>query len=133
MKLKHLKPKKEFKYKNPDPSVLDTFPNPGVKQVRLECTEFSSLCPVTGQPDWGTVGIEYIPDKKCIESKSLKLYLGMYRQFGGFAEKITQKIWEDLSTVLGPNIYYLRVVTQFSPRGGISIVARKTGGTLVEQ
>ena len=102
--MKHLKKKKEYKYSGPDKSVLDTFPNPGVHEVTLVCSEFTSLCPITGQPDYGVVTIYYIPDKLCLESKSLKLYLGMYRQFGGFAEKITSKIYTDLDKVLKPDL-----------------------------
>ena len=123
MELRHLKPKKEFQYENPDPRVLDTFENPGVNEVTLECIEFTSLCPVTGQPDFGKLKIIYQPKEKCLESKSLKLYLGMYRQFGGFAEKITQRIYWDLFSVLDP--IHLKVVSKFSYRGGISIEAYK--------
>ena len=123
MELRHLKPKKEFKYENPDLRVLDTFENPGVNEVTLECIEFTSLCPVTGQPDFGKLKIIYQPKEKCLESKSLKLYLGMYRQFGGFAEKITQRIYWDLFSVLDP--IHLKVVSKFSYRGGISVEAYK--------
>jgi len=119
LKLKHLKPKKEFQYQNPDPEVLDTFENPGVQEVTLDCTEFTSLCPVTGQPDYGTLEITYEPNEKCLESKSLKLYLGMYRQYGGFAEEITEKIYWDLHETLKPKC--LKVVSRFASRGGISI------------
>ena len=123
MELKYLKPKELFEYKNPDPRILDTFLNPGVNEVTLECIEFTSLCPVTGQPDYGKLKIIYTPKEKCVESKSLKLYLGMYRQFGGFAEKITQKIYWDLFQTLDP--IHLKVVSKFSYRGGISIEACK--------
>jgi len=121
--LKHLKPRELIEYENPDPKVLDTFENPGVNEVTLECIEFTSLCPVTGQPDLAKLKIIYQPKEKCLESKSLKLYLGMYRQFGGFAEKITQKIYWDLYSVLDP--IHLKVVSKFSYRGGISIEAHK--------
>ena len=126
MELKYLKPKKQEevnRYTDPDSRVLDTFENPGVNEVTLECIEFTSLCPVTGQPDFGKLKIIYTPKEKCLESKSLKLYLGTYRQFGGFAEKITQKIYWDLFSVLDP--IHLRVVSKFSYRGGISIEAYK--------
>ena len=121
MKLRYLKPKKEFSYKDPNPEVLDTFPNPGVIDVELTCREFTSLCPVTGQPDYAVIGIDYTPDKLCLESKSLKLYLGMYRLYGGFCEQVTHKICEDLFKVLTPKNIVVRGV--FTWRGGIKIEA----------
>jgi len=121
--LKHLKPKKEYKYKEPDLDTLDTFPNPGVGQVTLDCIEFTSLCPVTGQPDYYEVKVTYEPQDKCLESKSLKLYLGAYRQVGSFAEQLVQKIWEDICLVLKPK--GLLVQVKSSPRGGIFIKVKK--------
>lgn len=121
--MKWLKTKREYVYEHPESSwkVLDIFPNPGVSYVVMDCVEFTSLCPITGQPDYGRVIITYIPDRHCLESKSLKLYLGMYRQYGGFAEQITEKICEDLNKVLNPK--EVTVHTKFTTRGGVSIEA----------
>ena len=122
--LKHLKPKDvldQYEYSHPDPKMLDTFPNPGVDEVTLHCHEFTSLCPITGQPDYGEIKITYEPRYLCLESKSLKLYLGQYRQHGGFAEQITVKIYTDLFSVLHP--MHLKVESKFTSRGGIGIEA----------
>ena len=117
--MKVLKRKRQYKYKNPDRTVLDWFLNPGVEEVTLNCSEFTSLCPITGQPDYAEIRIIYQPDERCLESKSVKLYLGMYRQYGGFAEEITKKICDDLFKVLEPKS--LSVVSKFTRRGGVSI------------
>lgn len=121
MELKHLKLKRELSYNDPDPKVLDTFLNPGVQEVELTCKEFTSLCPVTGQPDYAVISVSYSPNKLCLESLSLKLYLGMYRQFGGFAEQITKKICGDIFKVLSPKD--ILVKGTFTWRGGIKIEA----------
>jgi len=117
--LKWLKPKREYQYENPNPKALDTFPNPGVEEVALTCKEFTSLCPITGQPDYAHFKVTYAPINSCLESKSLKLYLGAYRQYRGFAEQITEKICSDLWKVLKPD--KLIVGGHFSSRGGIEI------------
>ncbi len=117
--LKWLKTKKEFKYLNPQMVTLDTFKNPGVSEVSLVSTEFTSLCPITGQPDYATIKIIYQPKDKCLESKSLKLYLGQYRQYGGFAEEITRKIYIDIKFVLDPEV--LTIQGEFKSRGGVTI------------
>ncbi len=87
--------------------------------VKLNCPEFTSLCPITGQPDFATIYISYIPDDKIVESKSLKLYLFSYRNHGDFHEDCINKIMNDLVDLLQPR--YLEVWGKFLPRGGISI------------
>ena len=115
--MKHLKEKSE-QFNNPHHKILDTFPNPHVKKVALKGTEFTSLCPITRQPDYASIYIEYKPDKLCLESKSVKLYLGSYRNYAGFAEELTYKIKMDVQHVLECPV---RVTTYFKSRGGISI------------
>lgn len=100
---------------------LDLFPNPGVNIVVLEAIEFTSVCPVTGQPDMGTVQISYVPDKWCLESKSLKLYLWTFRERGVFCEALAQEIAATIASVLHPT--ELQVTVQQNPRGGIGVRA----------
>lgn len=105
-----------------DPSVLETFVNkhPGNDYwVRFNCPEFTSLCPITGQPDYAEIRIEYIPDERMVESKSLKLYLFSYRNHGDFHEDCVNKIMKDLINLMDPK--YIEVTGFFTPRGGISI------------
>ena len=106
-----------------DPSVLEAFPNkhPGRDYwVTFRCPEFTSLCPVTGQPDFATITIRYIPDKKMLESKSLKLYLFGFRNHGDFHEDCVNTIMDDLIRLMRPR--YIEVLGDFNARGGISIV-----------
>ncbi len=103
-------------------SVLDTFENkhPDVDYfVKFNCPEFTSLCPKTGQPDFATIYISYIPNIKMVESKSLKLYLFSFRNQGEFHEDCINTIVKDLVELLDPR--YLEVWGKFTPRGGISI------------
>lgn len=88
-------------------------------RVKLICSEFTSLCPVTGQPDFATVYIEYVPRKWLVESKSLKLYLTGFRNHGAFHEDCIESIAEDLNNLLRPQ--FLQVRGEFVPRGGIAI------------
>ena len=83
-------------------------------------SEFTSLCPKTGQPDFGKIMIEYIPDKLCVELKSLKIYLSSYRNDGIFYESVTNKILDDLVSVCKPR--YMKITADFNVRGGISSV-----------
>lgn len=102
---------------------LETFPNPkkeGDYEVSFECPEFTCLCPLTGQPDFATVRIRYIPDETCIELKSLKLYLWSYRDEGAFHEAVTNQILDDLVAACKPRS--MTVVGDFSVRGGIHTV-----------
>jgi 7-cyano-7-deazaguanine reductase len=101
---------------------LEAFPNrtPGRRYtVTLSCPEFTCVCPLTGQPDFGTITIHYIPDRKILESKALKLYLWSYRQEGVFQEHLTNRILDDVVKVLDP--WYCKVTGAFASRGGISI------------
>ncbi len=104
------------------PSVLETFINKHPENdywVRFNCPEFTSLCPITGQPDFAEIRIEYIPDVKMVESKSLKLYLFSFRNHGDFHEDCVNKIMKDLIHLMNPK--YIEVSGFFTPRGGISI------------
>ena len=85
--------------------------------VTIRCPEFTSVCPRTGQPDFGEIIIEYRPDKLCIELKSLKLYMQSYRNRGIFYEALTNEILEDLSSACRPR--WMKVTSRFTPRGGI--------------
>ena len=99
---------------------LETFANPAGKRdytIRMTIPEFTCLCPKTGQPDFATLEIEYIPDALCVELKSLKLYIWSYRDQGTFHEAVTNKILDDLVTCLKPR--YLRITARFNVRGGI--------------
>ena len=101
---------------------LESFPNRNPDRdytIRFDCPEFTSLCPITGQPDFGRIVIEYVPDRLCLESKSLKLYLGSFRNEGSFAESITNQIRDDLVKACRPR--RLTVTSDFTPRGGIGI------------
>ncbi|MCS7219696.1 MAG: preQ(1) synthase [Anaerolineae bacterium] len=101
---------------------LETFPNlhPGRRyMVTLVCPEFTCVCPATGQPDFATITIRYIPDQRILESKSLKLYLWSYREEGVFHEHVTNQILDDLVKALDP--WYCHVTGAFNVRGGISI------------
>ena len=105
-----------------DPSVLQSFDNkhPGREYfVKFNCPEFTSLCPITGQPDFATVYISYVPNIKMVESKSLKLYLFSFRNHGDFHEDCCNIIMKDLVKLMDPK--YIEVKGQFKPRGGISI------------
>ncbi len=99
---------------------LETFSNPVTQrdyQIHMEIPEFTCLCPKTGQPDFATLVLDYIPDKKCIELKSLKLYIWSYRDKGAFHEAVTNQILDDLIAVLKPR--YIRLIARFYVRGGI--------------
>ena len=109
----------EFDY---NPEVLETFDNDFPDRdyfVKMNCPEFTTLCPMTGQPDFATVYISYIPDIKMVESKALKLYLFSFRNHGGFHEASMNMIMNDLIELMDPR--YIEVWGKFTPRGGISI------------
>lgn len=114
---------KETQYKfNLSPEVLDTFENKHPEMpywVKFNCPEFTTLCPITGQPDFATIYIRYIPDMRLVESKSLKLYLFSFRNHGSFHEDCVNTIMKELITLLDP--LYIEVLGKFLPRGGISI------------
>ncbi|MEX1119184.1 MAG: preQ(1) synthase [Terrimicrobiaceae bacterium] len=108
--------------KKPSRDTLETFPNRNKTRpywVTFECPEFTSLCPVTGQADFATISIQYIPAGLCIESKSLKFYLASYRSTPSFGEDVANRILDDLVAVLKPT--EMKVVAEFAPRGGVSL------------
>ncbi|HLS28716.1 MAG TPA: preQ(1) synthase [Opitutales bacterium] len=110
-----------------DKSILETFPNANPErdyQIEHTFPEFTSVCPKTGQPDFGTVVITYVPDQKCVELKSLKFYLNGYRNEGIFYEAITNKLLDDLVEACEPR--RMSVVTRWTPRGGLSSVVTAT-------
>ena len=120
-KLKLLGNKTEYK-SDYAPEVLETFVNRHMENdyfVKFNCPEFTSLCPITGQPDFATIYISYIPDRLMVESKSLKLYLFSFRNHGDFHEDCVNKIMKDLVSLMNPR--YIEVWGKFTPRGGISI------------
>ena len=100
---------------------LETFgnPNPGRDyEIRFDCPEFTCLCPKTGQPDFATIRIDYVPDRLCVELKSLKLYLWSFRDEGAFHEAVTNRIADDLIAAIAPR--RLTVTGRFNVRGGIT-------------
>ena len=112
--------------------VLETFPNPAPGRdflIRMQIPEFTCLCPKTGQPDFATLYLDYIPDKTCVELKSLKLYVWSYRDEGAFHEAVTNRILDDLAEAIKPR--FMRLTAKFYVRGGIftTVVAehRKKG------
>lgn len=116
-----------YAYDMPDAGLLEAFPSPFnsatlnpagcTGTLHIECPEFTCLCPMTGQPDFGTIIIDYQPDALCVESKSLKLYLGSFRMHGEFHEAGVNRICNDLVKLLAP--VWLTVEGRFTPRGGI--------------
>jgi len=112
-----------------DPGLLDAFANKHPERdywVTFTCPEFTTLCPKTGQPDFATLTIRYLPAAKLVESKSLKLYLFGFRNHGDFHEDVVNVIYDDLDKLLKPK--YLEVIGKFSARGGISIDPYVNGG-----
>jgi 7-cyano-7-deazaguanine reductase len=99
---------------------LETFPNPARGRdyrIHMEIPEFTCLCPITGQPDFATLILDYVPDRRCVELKSLKLYVWSYRNEGAFHEAVTNRILEDLVRATKPR--YLKLEARFNVRGGI--------------
>jgi len=102
-------------------STIDTFPNPRPErefEIAIDCPEFTSMCPKTGLPDFGTIRIRYVPGERCIELKSLKYYLLEFRNKGIFYESVTNQILDDLVSACGPR--RMTVVGDFTARGGIT-------------
>lgn len=102
---------------------METFRNPNPErdyEISFDCPEFTCLCPKTGQPDFATLHIIYIPDRLCVELKSLKLYLWSYRNEGAFHEAVTNKILDDLVATVKPR--FMKIVGDFYVRGGIHTV-----------
>jgi 7-cyano-7-deazaguanine reductase len=101
--------------------TLDTFPNPAPERdyrIHMEIPEFTCVCPMTGQPDFATLTLDYVADKLCVELKSLKLYVWSYRNEGTFHEAVTNKILDDLVGATRPR--YMRLEAKFNVRGGIT-------------
>ena len=108
---------------------LETFPNPNPErdyEISFEAPEFTCLCPMTGQPDFATIRIRYVPDEHLVELKSLKLYLWSFRQEGAFHEDVTNRILNDFVAVASPR--WLEVTGDFNVRGGIKTEIRVTHG-----
>ena len=108
-------------------SLLETFKNSFPNrdyEIRIRCPEFTSVCPMTGQPDFGVLQFDYVADRLCVELKSLKIYLQAFRNAGIFYENVTNTILDDFVAVVAPR--QLTLTAEFSPRGGISstIIAR---------
>jgi 7-cyano-7-deazaguanine reductase len=111
----------------PSRDILDSFPNshPGRDYIiRLDTEDFTSLCPVTGQPDFANLTIEYIPAKRCIETKSLKYYLAAFRNTPSFNEQIVNRILDELVAVCAPK--KMTVTGEFASRGGLSLTVTAT-------
>ena len=107
--------------------ILESFPNQYSGrdyEIKIVCPEFTSVCPKTGQPDFGTLTFSYTPAEKCVELKSLKLYLQQFRNEGIFYEHVTNRILEDLVAVLQPRS--MTLVASFTPRGGITTTVTAT-------
>lgn len=100
--------------------TLETFPNPAPERdfhIHMQIPEFTCLCPKTGQPDFATLTLDYIPDRQCVELKSLKLYIWSYRDEGAFHEAVTNRILDDLVAATAPR--FMRLTARFYVRGGI--------------
>ncbi len=105
--------------------AIELFDNPYPRRdyvITIRCPEFTSVCPKTGQPDFGQILIEYIPERKCIELKSLKYYLQSYRNRGVFYEHLTNEILDDLCRAAAPR--WMQITSSFTPRGGITTEVR---------
>lgn len=115
--------KSSFKIpQSPEEAVLETFMNEFIGrnyQISFDCLDFTSLCPITGQPDYARIKIKYIPDKSCIETKSLKYYLQSFRNQKAFNEKVINTILQDLVTACKPK--WMKVKGKFAARGGIQL------------
>ena len=106
--------------KRPSKKILETFPNPEPDRdytIRMRIPEFTCLCPKTGQPDFATLLLEYVPDRLCVELKSLKLYVWSFRNEGAFHEAVTNRMLGDLADLLRPR--FMRLTAEFNVRGGI--------------
>ncbi len=111
----------------PTREQLETFPNPTPAreyQIEIVCPEFTSLCPLTGQPDFGTITYDYVPDALCVELKSLKLYLQRFRTQGIFYEQVTNRLLDDFVATVMPRC--CTITSHWTPRGGITSKIRCT-------
>ena len=113
----------------PDRKILETFPNRNKARdfwITLDCPEFTSLCPVTGQPDFASMEIRYIADELCVETKSLKFYLASFRGTPSFGEDVANRILDDLVEACDPQ--WMELVADFHPRGNVHTVVRVSHG-----
>ena len=120
--------------KSPDEAKLECFDNLYAGRdyvIEFDCPEFTSLCPVTGQPDFGHIWLRYVPDKLCIESKSLKLYLYSFRNFPTFHEEVVNTVLDAVVAACSPR--RAEVVGRFRPRGGISINVKAVMGGKIDE
>ncbi|HEY2341452.1 MAG TPA: preQ(1) synthase [Chthoniobacteraceae bacterium] len=111
----------------PSQSILETFENRFPHRdyiIRFDCADFTSLCPITGQPDYAHLRIEYVADRRCIETKSLKYYLAAYRNARAFNEEVTNRILDDLAAACQPR--RMTVIGEFASRGGIALAVEAT-------
>ena len=114
---------------SPEMANLEVFDNLYSKrdyEITFDCPEFTSLCPVTGQPDFGKITITYVPDKLCVESKSLKLFMFSFRSHNTFHEEVVNSILEKVVEACSPR--WIEVVGEFRPRGGIALTIRAVDG-----
>lgn len=115
----------KYNFDSPGSHILEAFDNRYPQRdyvITFIHPEFTSLCPMTGQPDFATITLRYVPDSKCVESKSFKLYMAAFRNYGAFMESITNKIADDLIEVLKPRC--LEIYAEFNIRGGTAIKVR---------
>ena len=107
---------------SPSQATLEAFPNPKPDRdytIRIECPDFTSLCPVTGQPDFAELIVDYVPDRSCLETKSLKLYMASYRNVPSFNEAVVNRILDDLTSACQPR--RMRIEGRFAARGGLAL------------
>jgi 7-cyano-7-deazaguanine reductase len=116
---------------SPSKALLETFPNPAKRNywIHFETSDFTSLCPVTGQADFARIEIDYIPDQRCVESKSLKFYLASYRNERAFNEAVTNRILDDFVRACSPR--EANITASFSARGGIALTVRASFPALI--
>src|SRR5205814_9954704 len=110
---------------SPAEAWLETFPNPAPRRnyrIHFETDDFTSVCPITGQPDFARIDIDYVPDRLCVESKSLKFYLASYRSERAFNEAVTNRLLDDFVKASSPR--EVVITAQFSARGGIALTVR---------
>ena len=132
--LTQLKGSRTVYAETPDSAVLESFENLYQDRdyvIEFDCPEFTSLCPVTGQPDFGHIRIRYVPDKRCVESKSLKLFLFSFRNFNTFHEEVVNRVLDKVVEAVAPR--RAEVIGNFFPRGGIALNIKATYGDALDE
>ena len=132
--LTQLKGSRTVYAETPDSAVLESFENLYQDRdyvIEFDCPEFTSLCPVSGQPDFGHIRIRYVPDKRCVESKSLKLFLFSFRNFNTFHEEVVNRVLDKVVEAVAPR--RAEVIGNFFPRGGIALNIKATYGDAVDE